>query len=85
LKHYADVRVIAATNRDLAAPIASGAFLADLFYRLNVFPIHVPPPRNRREDIPMLVEYFVKRYAERARKQIRKIHKNTLRLCQSYS
>src|ERR1700687_3692732 len=79
-----DVRVIAATNRDLSAAIATGAFRADLFYRLNVFPIHVPPLRNRKEDISMLVEYFVKRYAEKARKQIGKIDKNTLKLCQSY-
>ncbi len=79
-----DVRIIAATNSDLAAAIASGTFRADLFYRLNVFPIDVPALRNRKEDIPMLVEYFVKRYAEKARKKITKIDKNTLKLCQSY-
>jgi PAS domain S-box-containing protein len=80
-----DVRVIAATNRDLTAAIAAGTFRADLFYRLNVFPIEVPPLRKRKEDIPMLVEYFVKRYAEKAGKQIRKIDRNTLEQCQSYS
>jgi transcriptional regulator with GAF, ATPase, and Fis domain len=81
---HTDVRIIAATNRDLAAAIASRTFRADLFYRLNIFPVHVPPLRNRKEDIPTLVEYFVKRYAEKARKQISKIDKNTLKLCQSY-
>jgi len=79
-----DVRIIAATNRDLAAAIASRTFRADLFYRLNIFPIHVPPLRERKEDIPMLVEYFVKRYTEKTRKQITRIDKNTLKLCQSY-
>ena len=79
-----DVRVIAATNRDLTAAIAAGTFRADLFYRLNVFPIEVPPLRKRKEDIPMLVEYFVKRYAEKTGKQIRKIDNKTLERCQSY-
>jgi DNA-binding NtrC family response regulator/PAS domain-containing protein len=79
-----DVRVIAATNRDLRTAIASATFRADLFYRLNVFPIEVPPLRQRKEDIAMLVEYFVKRYAEKAGKQIYKIDKNTMELCQAY-
>jgi transcriptional regulator with GAF, ATPase, and Fis domain len=79
-----DVRVIAATNRDLTAAIGGGTFRADLFYRLNVFPIEVPPLRKRKEDIPMLVEHFVKRYAEKAGKHIRKIDMNTLEMCQSY-
>jgi PAS domain S-box-containing protein len=79
-----DVRVIAATNRDLTVAIAAGAFRADLFYRLNVFPIEMPPLRKRKEDISMLIEYFVKRYAEKIGKQIRKIDKNTLELCQAY-
>ena len=80
-----DVRIIAATNRDLTEAIDSGAFRADLFYRLNVFPIHVPPLRERKEDIPILIEYFVKRFAEKAGKRISKIEKNTLELCGSYN
>jgi transcriptional regulator with GAF, ATPase, and Fis domain len=81
----ADVRIIAATNRELSNAIATGRFRADLFYRLNVFPIVVPPLRQRKEDIPMLVEYFVKRYADRAGKKIRKIDQATMERCQSYS
>jgi PAS domain S-box-containing protein len=79
-----DVRVIAATNRDLRAAAAKGTFRQDLFYRLNVFPIELPPLRERKDDILMLVEYFVHRYASRAGKNIRSIDKTTLDLLQSY-
>jgi PAS domain S-box-containing protein len=81
----ADVRVIAATNRDLQAAIISGSFRSDLFYRLNVFPIEIPSLRERREDIPMLVEYFIDRYARKASKQIKRINGKTLELLQSYA
>jgi transcriptional regulator with GAF, ATPase, and Fis domain len=80
-----DVRVIAATNRDLNAVVAHGSFREDLLYRLNVFPIEVPPLRERKEDILMLVEYFVQRYAKRAGKNIRSIDQKTLDLLQSYA
>jgi PAS domain S-box-containing protein len=79
-----DVRIIAATNRDLTAAIDSGAFRADLYYRLNVFPIHVPNLREREEDIPILIEYFVKHYGDKFGKRINKIDRNTLELCASY-
>jgi formate hydrogenlyase transcriptional activator len=80
----ADVRVIAATNRDLKAAIASGAFRSDLFYRLSVFPIEMPPLRERKDDIAMLVEYFIDRYASDAGKEIRNINKKSMELLQSY-
>jgi transcriptional regulator with GAF, ATPase, and Fis domain len=80
-----NVRVIAATNRDLQAAIAAGRFRSDLFYRLNVFPIEVPPLRERREDIPVLVAYFIDRYARKAGKSIRGVNKRSLELLQSYS
>jgi transcriptional regulator with GAF, ATPase, and Fis domain len=79
-----DVRVIVATNRDLKIAIAGGEFRSDLFYRVNVFPIEMPPLRDRREDIPMLVKYFIERYARKASKQISSIGNKTLKLLQSY-
>src|ERR1700747_1558932 len=79
-----DVRIIAATNRDLKTATASGAFRQDLFYRLNVFPIDVPPLRERLDDILVLVEHLVQRYARIAGKNIRSIDKNTLELFESY-
>ena len=81
----ADVRVVAATNRDLDAAVGAGTFRMDLFYRLNVFPIHVPPLRERKEDISMLVEYFIERYASKVGKKISNIEKKTLELFQGYA
>ncbi|MGE5303368.1 MAG: sigma 54-interacting transcriptional regulator [Alphaproteobacteria bacterium] len=81
----ADVRVIAATNRDLRVAMSGGAFRSDLFYRLNVFPIEIPPLRERREDIPLLVEYFIDRYASKAGKKIKSINKKSLELLRFYS
>ncbi len=79
-----DVRVLAATNRDLEAAVERGAFREDLYYRLNVFPIWMPPLRERGEDIPVLVEYLVERYGKKAGKTIRNIRKQTLELFQAY-
>jgi formate hydrogenlyase transcriptional activator len=79
-----DVRLIAATNRDLPAAVTAGAFRQDLFYRLNVFPIAVPPLRDRAEDIPLLVEYFVGRFAKAGGKNIRRIGKQTLEQLRAY-
>jgi len=79
-----NVRVLAATNRDLEAAVGAGTFRQDLFYRLNVFPIRVPSLRERKDDIPLLVEYLVERYAKRAGKRISHITKKTLALFQAY-
>jgi formate hydrogenlyase transcriptional activator len=79
-----DVRVLAATNRDLEAAVSAGTFRQDLFYRLDVFPIRMPSLRERRDDIPLLVEYLVERYARRAGKRLSRINKKTLNILQGY-
>ncbi len=81
---HVDVRVVTATNRNLEAAVSNGSFRQDLLYRLNVFPIEVPPLRERKDDILMLVEYFVQRYASRAGKNIRSIDKKTVDLLHYY-
>ncbi len=79
-----DVRVIAATNCNLSTAVESGEFRLDLFYRLNVFPIHVPPLRERREDILLLAKYFIERYAANAGKRIRSVEKRTAQILEGY-
>jgi transcriptional regulator with GAF, ATPase, and Fis domain len=79
-----DVRVVAATNRDLEEAVADRTFRQDLFYRLNIFPIRIPSLRERADDIPLLVEYFIERYAKKAGKKIKNIGKKTYDLFQSY-
>ncbi|MBV8139322.1 MAG: sigma 54-interacting transcriptional regulator [Deltaproteobacteria bacterium] len=79
-----DVRVLAATNRDLRGAVSSGAFRADLFYRLNVFPIKMPPLRERADDIAMLVQYLVDRYGKRIGKKFADISMKTLQVFQNY-
>ena len=81
----ADIRVISATNRNMEKAIANGVFRQDLFYRLNVFPISIPSLRERKEDIPTLIEYFIHRYSRKAGKKIGKLEKKTLELLESYS
>jgi formate hydrogenlyase transcriptional activator len=80
----ADVRVIAATNRDLESAIAAGTFRSDLFYRLDVFPIELPPLRKRREDIALLVAYFLNRYARKAGRHFTAVDKKSLDLLRAY-
>src|SRR5271155_3792670 len=81
---FVDVRVVAATNRDLEAAIQTGTFRQDLFYRLNVFPLRVPSLRERKSDIPLLVEYLIERYAKRIGKKISRVKKKTFDLFQEY-
>jgi transcriptional regulator with GAF, ATPase, and Fis domain len=80
-----DVRIVATTNRNLEEEIAAGRFRKDLYYRLNVFPITVPPLRQRTEDIPLLVQTFVERYARKMGKQITSIPRQTMAALQNYS
>jgi formate hydrogenlyase transcriptional activator len=79
-----DVRIIAATNRDLQAAVADRTFRSDMFYRLNVFPIHVPALRERLEDMPLLVEHLIKHFSSRVGKAFRTIKMNTIEILQAY-
>jgi formate hydrogenlyase transcriptional activator len=79
-----DVRVVAATHRDLKAEVVAGTFRQDLFYRLNVFPIQVPPLRDRRDDIPLLLNYFIERYAKKTGTKVKSIGGQTVELLQGY-
>jgi len=79
-----DVRIIAATNRDLNAAVAAGTFRQDMFYRLNVFPIQMPSLRERGEDIPLLAEHLIERYARKAGKRFQHIEENTFDILQAY-
>ena len=79
-----DVRIVATTNRNLEEEVRKGRFRQDLYYRLNVFPITVPPLRQRKEDIPLLVQAFIERYSRKLGKQITSIQKETLKALQDY-
>ena len=79
-----DVRIVATTNRDLEEEVRNGRFRQDLYYRLNVFPITVPPLRQRKDDIPLMVQAFVERYSKKLGKQITSIQKETMKALQDY-
>ena len=79
-----DIRVLTATNQDLEAAVEAGTFREDLFYRIAAFPIVIPPLRDRREDIPLLADYFLKKYADKVTKSIKAISADTLRLLMQY-
>jgi transcriptional regulator with GAF, ATPase, and Fis domain len=79
-----DVRIVATTNRNLEEEIRQGRFRQDLYYRLNVFPITVPPLRQRKEDIPLMAQAFMERYSRKMGKQITKIHQETMKVLQNY-
>jgi transcriptional regulator with GAF, ATPase, and Fis domain len=81
--HKVDVRVIAATNRDIRQMVSDGRFQEDLYYRLNVIPIHIPPLRERRDDIPLLVDHFVRKHSQRAGKRIDGIEAGVLEALQA--
>jgi len=80
----ADIRVIAATNQDLEKAVASGRFREDLFYRINVIRMHLPPLRERKDDIPLLAEHFLSKYAEQMKKPVRSVAQASLPLLQMY-
>ncbi len=79
-----NARVIAATNRDLEKAVQNGTFREDLYYRLNVFPIHIPPLRDRPEDIPLLVKYFTQKFSKKTGKQIERVPRKVMTILQEY-